>query len=75
MQRIECIGEMFAKNFLTKSDLKQHMLMHSENKPYQRNVCNKDNLSLHMIRRHRENSYGCDLCEKQFSRKQPLTGI
>ncbi|XP_025831304.1 zinc finger protein 420 isoform X4 [Agrilus planipennis] len=65
------------KKFVRHTNLKRHLMSHSEIKPYQCEKCSKrfnrrDHLSTHMKLHFRKNKFQCEICKCSFSRADHL---
>ena len=63
--------------FVNLSGLKEHMRIHTNERPYECDVCEKrfrrsSNLKMHMRIHTHEKPYECDECEKRFSQSSNL---
>ncbi|XP_042857160.1 gastrula zinc finger protein XlCGF8.2DB-like [Penaeus japonicus] len=71
------VCKVCGKNFLYKSYLTKHMIVHTKEKLYSCDICEKTysrkhDLVMHMRIHTKEKLYSCEVCEKAFSRKQDL---
>ncbi|CAH1112707.1 unnamed protein product [Psylliodes chrysocephalus] len=66
-----------SREFNRKSNLKQHLLIHSNQKPFICAICNKEfnlksNLATHLIKHTNLKPFKCDICSKGFNHKSIL---
>ncbi|XP_055595315.1 zinc finger protein 691-like [Uranotaenia lowii] len=65
------------KGFFTAKNLKQHMLCHTDQRPFACDLCpmsfpTKGSLKTHMVTHTREKNYICDICGSRFQANKSL---